>query len=117
MGTRLLANLDLVVLALAGLVFLAADLSLVGYAVAAVAWLAQRGVQVALQRRADASRDPKVVVGLLAGGAMGRAWLTALSVLAVGLVDERAGLPAVLLILILFTVHFTLKIVQRGLSL
>jgi hypothetical protein len=111
---RILRNLDLAVLALALPVFLLADLSLAGYGAIGAVWLAQRGIGAVLQRRADASEDPKVVVGLIAGGAMGRAWVTALAILAVGLVDERAGLAAVLMALILFTTYFTVRLVERG---
>lgn len=113
---RLVRNLDLVVLALALPVFLLAGLSLAGYAAMAVIWLAQRALGVVLQGRADASDDPRTVVGLLAGGSMARAWLTALAILATGLVDERAGLAAVLLALVLFTTHFATRLLERGIA-
>lgn len=106
----------MLVLVLALPIFLLAELSLTGYAVGAVAWLVQKVLAMTLQRRADASREPKVVVGLLMGGAIARGWLCALSVLAVGLVDSRAGLAATLLILLLFTVYITIKFVERGVS-
>jgi hypothetical protein len=115
-GVRLVRNLDLVVLALALPVFLLAGLSLAGYAAMAVIWLAQRALGVVLQGRADASDDPRTVVGLLAGGSMARAWLTALAILATGLVDERAGLAAVLLALVLFTTHFATRLLERGIA-
>lgn len=104
-------------LALALPVFLAAGLSLEGYAVGAGAWLVQKAIAMALQRRADASRDPRTVVGLLMGGAIARGWLCAGAVLAVGLlIDERAGLAATLLILLLFTIYISIKFVDRGVS-
>ena len=96
-------------------VFLLAELPLVGYAAAAAAWLAQRALAALLQRRADASEDPKLVVGLIAGGSIGRAWLMALTVLGTGLVaGERAGLAAALLVLVLFTTYFTARLIERG---
>lgn len=102
-------------LALALPVFVLAGLSLAGYAVIAVAWLLQRGIGALLQKRADASDDPKVVVGLIAGGSMARAWLTALSILAAGLVlGERAGLAAVLLAMVLFTTNFAARLLERS---
>ena len=108
-------HLDLVVLALALVVFVLAGLPLVGWAAAAVAWVVQRLIGDALERRAQAAEDPRKVVGLLAGGSMGRAWLTALAVLAVGLVaGEEAGLAAVVLILVLFTTYFTSRLILRG---
>ncbi len=86
-----------------------------GYAVIALVWLLQRGLGAVLQRRADASDDPKVVVGLIAGGSMARAWLTALSILAAGLVlGEAAGLAAVLLAMVLFTTHFAARLLERS---
>ena len=110
-------HLDLVVLALALVVFVFGGLPLVGWAAAAVAWVVQRLIGDALQRRAEAADDPRAVVGLLAGGSMGRAWLTALSVLAIGLVaGEDAGLAAALLILVLFTTYFTSRLILRGVA-
>ena len=50
------------ILAIALPVFLLADFPMAGYAVAAAAWLAQRAIQVAVQRRASASEDPRTVV-------------------------------------------------------
>jgi hypothetical protein len=105
-----------VALALALPVFLLAGLSLAGYAAMLVTWLAQRGLGVLLQRRADASDDPRQIVGLIAGGSMARAWITALAILATGLVDERAGLAAVLLALVLFTTYFASRLVERGVA-
>ena len=96
-------------------VFLLAGLPLVGYAAAATVWVAQRALGALLQRRADASDDPKLVVGLIAGGSIGRAWLMALTVLGTGLVaGERAGLAAALLVLVLFTTYFTARLIERG---
>lgn len=117
MVSRVIHNLDLAVLALALAVFVLAGLPLLGYAVAALAWLAQRWIGATLQRRADAAEDPRAVIGLLAGGSMGRAWLTALSILAVGLVaGEQAGLAAALLIVVLFTTYFTSRLILRGVA-
>jgi hypothetical protein len=110
----LLRNLDLVILVPALAVFLAAGLPILGFAVAAVVWVAQRLIQHALQRRADASTEPKAVVGFLAGGAIARGWLAALAVLCVGLFSNRAGLAAAVLLLVLFTVYFATKLIQRG---
>jgi hypothetical protein len=120
-SVRLLRHLDVLVLALALPVFVLAELSLTAYAVAAVAWLAQKALAMFLQRRADAATEPKVVVGLLMGGAMARGWLCALAVLALGLIDGRSGPPnagfqATLLILLLFTVYLTIKFAEKGLS-
>lgn len=117
MAVRMLAYLDLVVLALALPVFLLAGLSLAGWGVMAVVWLAQRAFGAWLQRRADASDDPRTVVGLVAGGSMARAWLTAIAILTAGLVlGEDAGLAAVLLALVLFTTYFMVRLIGRGMQ-
>jgi len=60
-------NLDLVLLVLALPVFVVAGWPLAGYAAGGGAWLAQRGIQVLLNRRAAASDDPRAVVGITVG--------------------------------------------------
>lgn len=101
---------DLAVLALALPLFLVNDWPLLGYAVAAVAWLAQRAVQawaagrVARDLRAGERRS---AIGVTAGTTLGRVWLVTASVLAVGLIGEREdGLAAALLSAALFTLYF-----------
>ena len=109
-----LRHLDLVLLALALPLFVAAGLPLVGYAAGAAIWLVQRGVQLLLERRAEASTDPRTVVGLTAGSMVARGWLVALSIFAVGiLADEDAGLAAAVLVLALFTVYFSSRMILR----
>jgi hypothetical protein len=106
--------LDLVVLALALPIFVLAGLPLAGYAAAAGAWLVQRAIQVTLERRAKASDDPRTVVGLTAGSMIGRGWLVALTIFGVGVaVDREAGLSAAVLVIVLFTVYFTVSMILR----
>jgi hypothetical protein len=106
--------LDLVVLALALPIFVLAGLPLAGYAAAAGAWLVQRAIQVTLERRAKASDDPRTVVGLTAGSMIGRGWLVALTIFGVGVaVDREAGLSAAVLVIVLFTVYFTVSMIVR----
>jgi hypothetical protein len=113
-GLSLLRYLDLIVLALALPVFVLADLPMLGYAVAAAAWLAQRGINGLATRRARASEDPRTVVGLLAGSMIGRGYLVAGSIFAVGLIGERAdGLAAAVLCITLFTIYFSANMVVR----
>ncbi len=100
-------NLDLVLLVVALPVFLLAGLPMLGYAAGAAVWLAQRGIQVALNRRAAASEDPRADVGLTAGSMIGRGWLVALTIFGVGLSDNDAGLSAAVLVIALFTAYFT----------
>jgi hypothetical protein len=108
-----LRQLDLVVLALALPVFLAAGFPLAGYAAAAGAWVVQRAIKAAFERRAKATDDPRTVVGLTAGSMLARGWLVALTILLVGLGENDAGLAAAVLVIVLFTIHFTLSMVLR----
>ena len=101
---------DLLVLAAALAVFLLAGFPLLGYAVAAVAWLAQRGVQALIARRAAealAEGNRQKAMGLTAASTLGRVWLLTLSVLLVGVLGSREdGLAAALLVTALFTISF-----------
>jgi hypothetical protein len=101
---------DLLVLAAALAVFLLAGFPLLGYAVAAAAWLAQRGVQALIARRAAealAEGNRQKAMGLTAASTLGRVWLLTLSVLLVGLLGSREdGLAAALLVTALFTISF-----------
>jgi hypothetical protein len=108
-----LRQLDLVVLALVLPVFLAAGLPPAGYGAAAGAWLVQRAVKAMFERRAKASDDPRTVVGLTAGSMIVRGWLVALTILLVGLAENDAGLAAAVLVIVLFTIHFTLSMMLR----
>lgn len=114
-GLTFLRYLDLVLLALALALFLLAGLPLLGYAAAAAAWLAQRGIQALTNAKANASEDPRTVVGVLAASMIGRGWLVAGSIFAVGLAAEREdGLAAALLSIALFTVYFSTQLIVRS---
>jgi hypothetical protein len=109
-----LRQLDLVLLALALPIFLAAGLPMLGYATGAAAWMAQRGVQVWTTRKARASDDPRTVVGVMAGSMIGRGWLCAISIFLVGFLSHNSdGLAAAVLVIALFTVYFTMQMILR----
>jgi hypothetical protein len=100
---------DLLALVAALAVFLVGGFSLLGYAVAAGAWLTQRGIQVLAQRRMRqelARGNRQKAMGLVAGSGLGRVWLMATAVLLVGVAEREAGLAAALLLLALFTLSF-----------
>jgi hypothetical protein len=110
---------DLVLLALALPAFIVAGWPLLGYAVAAAAWLAQRGIQLLAGRRAArslAGGDRRAALGTVAATMLGRVWLIALAVLIVGLVEREAGLAAALLSAALFTFHFVAQVLERLVS-
>jgi len=100
---------DLLVLAAALAVFALGGLPLLGYAVAAAAWLAQRGIQVLAGRRAveELGRGNRQrAMGIVAATTLGRVWLMVTAALLVGLAEREAGLAAALLLVALFTVSF-----------
>jgi uncharacterized membrane protein YkgB len=100
---------DLLALLIALAVFLVGDLPLLGYAVAAAAWLAQRGIHMLAQRRMKqelAAGNRQKAMGIVAGSGLGRVWLMATSVLLVGIAEREAGLAAAILLLALFTLSF-----------
>ena len=100
---------DLLVLAVALAVFLLGGLPMLGYAVAAAAWLIQRGIQVFATKRAAAelaAGKRQRAMGIIAATTLGRVWLMATAVLLVGLAEREAGLSAAILVLVLFTISF-----------
>jgi hypothetical protein len=115
-GLRVLRNLDLLVLALALPVFLAAELPLLGWGAATAAWLAAKGVQAFAERRAAASGDRRVAMGARAATLIGRLYLVGLTVLAAGIVEREAGLAAGLLSVVTFTIYFATLFVVKPLE-
>jgi hypothetical protein len=109
-----LRNLDLVVAVLALPLFVLADLPLAGWLTGAGTYAAQRAIGAYTARRAAASGDARTIVGLMAGSMIGRGWLVALTIFAVGVtVGNAAGLSAAVLFIALFTVYFTLQMILR----
>jgi hypothetical protein len=107
---------DLFLLCAALAVFLLAGFPMLGFAVAAGVWLAQRGVQLISARRAAAAlarSDRKGALGVIAATTLGRVWLVALAVLLVGLAERKAGLSAAILAAVLFTAYFAGQFVAR----
>ena len=106
---------DLLALAAALAVFLLGGFSLLGYAVAAAVWLAQRGVQMYAARRSQAelrAGNRQKAMGMIAATTLGRVWLMSTAVLLVGLAEREAGLSSAVLLLALFTISFA----AQGLS-
>jgi hypothetical protein len=110
----LLANLDLIALAVALPIFIVAGLSMAGYLVAAAVWLLSRLIQAFAERKAHenlASGKRNTAMGTVAATSLGRVWLVAIAVLIAGLVERDAGLYAAILLVVLFT----LNLASRGL--
>ena len=106
-----LRNFDLLLLAIALPVFVAAELPVLGWVVAAGIWALWRGIEWWTERKLADEHDPKRLAGIAAGSLIGRGWLLGLILLGAGLATDReVGLSAALLVLALFTVHFTFKL-------
>ncbi len=102
-------HVDLLALAAALAVFVVGGFPLLGYVVAAAAWLAQRGIHFLASRRASeelARGNRQRAMGTVAATTLGRVWLMATAVLLVGVAEREAGLAAALLLLALFTLSF-----------
>jgi hypothetical protein len=112
-SVRVLRNIDVPVLALALVIFLVAGLPIVGWLTGAGAWAIQRLVSEFAMRKANAADDPRAKVGILAGSMIGRGWLVAGIIIAVGLGNNKAGLSAAVLFLAVFTVQFTMTLAMR----
>ena len=100
-------HVDLLVLAAAAVVFVLAGFPLLGYAAAAFAWLAQRGVQWLAQRRSDEALkagNRQRAMGIIGATTLGRVWLMATIVLVVGIAQNDAGLSSAVLLAALFTI-------------
>ena len=112
-----LRYLDLALLAVALPVFIAADWSMTAYAVIAGIWLILYGIDIGASRAiagATQRRDRKAVMGWMGATGLARAWVVALAVLLVGLIDSKhAGLEAAVLAFILFTVHLGTRVALR----
>lgn len=97
---------------------LIAGLPLLGYLVAACAWLLTRAGMLWMQERALRAPDPKLKAGLQVGGMMGRLWLIALAVILARYVGGKDdGIMAAALMLAAFTVYFVMSFVTRGATL
>jgi hypothetical protein len=110
---RVLRHLDLVLLALALPVFLAAGFPMAGWGAGTGIYLGQWVVREWTTRRAERASDPRTVVGLLAGSMIGRGFAVALAILLVGLANNDAGLAAALLFLGAFSIAFTIGLAIR----
>src|ERR1700754_2551541 len=109
-----LRQLDVVLLLLALPVFIALDQPLIGWAATSIAWIAQKALQVVLERKAAQEEDARRFFGFMAGSLIGRSWLLALTIFAVGIADRDAGLAAAVLAAAVFTVYLVTSLIMRA---
>jgi hypothetical protein len=105
---------DVVIIVMLAPIVLLMGAPVLGYSVGAVVWTAQRVAGAAIERRALASEDPRRQIGVTVVSSLGRVWLLALTILAVGLLGEKEdGLTAALVIFAAFTIYFGSSLVTR----
>lgn len=100
-GADIARNVDLLVLAVALPLFIAAGAPIAGYLATGAAWTIGRVGKALADRRRDraiAAANRSAALGLTAAAMLGRLWLLAGTILLVGLLGDReAGLAAALL--------------------
>ena len=112
-SVRVLRNIDVPLLALALVLFLVAGFPILGWVTGAGAWAIQRLISEYAERKSEQAEDPRAKVGILAGSMIGRGWLVAGIIIAVGLNNNDAGLAAAVLFIAVFTVQFTMTLAMR----
>jgi hypothetical protein len=106
--------LDVILVVFVAPFALLAGVPVLGYAVGAAAWIANRAIGAFVERRAQAQGDVRRAVGLNLATLFARSWLVGLTILAVGLAGEREdGLTAALLLLAAFTLYFVTSLLLR----
>jgi hypothetical protein len=108
------ADVALVILAAPFVILLGAPV--LGYAVGAAVWIAQRILEAVLEgaaRRGDVRR----AIGIKVASMIGRTWLIGIGILAVGLAAEREdGFTAAIVCLAAYTVHLATSLILRPLE-
>jgi len=113
----LLRWLDVILVVLAAPFAIVMGAAPLGYAVGAAAWIVNRAIGAAVERRAQAETDIRRTVGMNLGALIARSWLVGLSILAVGLAGDREdGLTAAILVLAAFTLYFVTQLLSRSLE-
>ena len=109
--------LDVVLVVLAAPFVVLMDLPVLGYAIGAIAWIANRAIGVGVEKLATGQQDVRRAVGMNLFALIARSWLVGLTILAVGLAGEREdGLTAAILVLAAFTLYFVTSLLLRSLE-
>jgi hypothetical protein len=106
LGLRIARNVDLALLVLAIPVWIAAQLPALGWAAAAVSWLASRWFQAFAERRAAAKGSRQAALGARAASLLGRLYVVTIAVFVAGLIEREAGLTGAVLAVVVFTSYF-----------
>ena len=109
--------LDVILVVLGAPIAILMGAPALGYLVGAAAWIVNRAIGAAAERRAKAAADVRKAVGLNLGALIARSWLVGLTILAVGLAGDREdGLTAAILVLAAFTIYFVTSLLSRSLE-
>ena len=104
--------LDILLIAVATPIVLALGAPALGYAIGAVAWVAQRVLQQ-LDRRWIAGRGADARFGLNLVDGFGRIWLLAGAIVLAAVIGGRgAGLTAALVIFCVYSIAFAMRVVE-----
>lgn len=99
--------LDVIVVLLLAAPIMAAGAPVLGYAVGAVAWTAGRLASTVAEKRIAAMEDLRRQIGWGIASSMGRVWILACTIVAVGIAGEREdALTTALVIFGAFSVYF-----------
>jgi hypothetical protein len=108
--------LDVVLVVLAAPFVILLGGPVLGYAVGAGVWIAQRALEALLERAGQRS-DVRRAIGIKVASMIGRTWLIGIGILAVGLGAEREdGFTAALLCLAAYTIHLATTLLLRPLE-
>jgi len=109
----LVRYLDVIVVILAAPFVVLADGPVLGYMVAAAAWILTRIIGALVERHAR-KLDYKAQIAWNFAVLMGRVWVVGIAILVVGKTADRAdGLMAALLALIAFTIYLATSLILR----
>ena len=108
------AYLDVVLVLIAAVPALSLGAPVLGYVVGAVAWILQRIVSVAVDRRLENERDLRRRLGLGVTSSMLRVWVLGCTILVVGVAGSRPdGLTAALVVFGAFSIYFVISAVTH----
>jgi len=113
-GMRPLRFADVVIVVALAPFAIAFGAPVLGVAVGCVGWVLARAFGVWADRRTAGETDPRRALSIGFASSLGRVWLLALSILAVGKAADRSdGLAAALVVLVAFTIHFAMTLLLR----
>lgn len=115
LGTSPLRLLDIALIVMGAPVAILLGAPTVGILAGTLAWVASRLLELGIARYAATREDVRAAIGYNLGGAIGRAWLVGITILAVGTAGEREdGLAAALLVFVAFTLYFANSLLARS---